>query len=60
MRVLLKNITLVKHLEEQAELQNTTPDELVEKILVMCQDLKLIEKTNSDPDSETWGFGPRR
>jgi len=60
MQVTLTNIALCKHLEDQAEMKGTTPDELAERILNECMDLKLIEGTNSDPDSEQWGFGSRR
>ena len=58
MNINLTNPSLNERLITQAEIQGTTPDNLVQKVLIRCMDLGLIESMRDTTDATEWGSGP--
>jgi len=58
MNINLTNPSLNERLITQAEIQGTTPDNLVQKVLIRCMDLGLIETMRDTTDATEWGSGP--
>ena len=58
MQIELKSFLLNEHIKDQAEIQGKTPDQLVERVLMRCMDLKLIESMRCTTNSDEWANGP--
>lgn len=58
MQIELKSLLLNEHIKDQAEIQGKTPDQLVERVLIRCMELKLIERMQYTTNNEEWANGP--
>ena len=58
MQIEIPDELVADYIKSQAELQGTTPSELIQKLCRRCRELKLIESLGSTTTSAEWANEP--